>query len=93
MAAPSSTQLTSAGYSLSNGVYSQTFGSIVVSFTISDEPSGGLLAINLNGDTSASDAANAAASVGKLGYQAASAFAGNAGLGGAGGQTYYGQSL
>lgn len=91
MAAPTSTQLTSAGYSLSNGAYSKTFGSIVVSFTISDEPGSGLLAVNLNGDTSASDAANAAASLATLGYPTGGAA--NFVLGGPGGQTYYGQSL
>jgi hypothetical protein len=91
MAAPTSTQLTTAGYTLSNGVYGKSFGGIVVSFNISDEPSGGLLAVNLNGDLSSTDAANAAASLASLGYPVNTP--GNFSFSGLNGATYYGQSL
>lgn len=91
MAAPTGTALTSAGYTLSNGVYTNTFGSIVVSFTISDEPGSGLLSVALNGDTSASDAANAAASLASLGYPVNTP--GNFSFNGLNGLTTYSQSL
>jgi hypothetical protein len=91
LAAPNSTALTSAGYTLSSGAYSKTFGSIVVSFTISDEPDSGLLAVNLNGDVSATDAANAAVSLASLGYPVNGGA--NFFLSGLNGMTYYGQSL
>lgn len=86
---PTGTQLTTAGYTLSNGVYSKTFGSITVNFTISDEPDTGTLTIVPNGDVSATDIANALASVTALGYGNFAATT----LGAAGGQTYYGQTL
>ena len=86
MAAPTGTALTGAGYSLSSGAYSKTFGSIVVSFVISDEPDTGNLTVSMNGDTSGSDAANAEASLAALGYP-------NIVLSNPGGLQSYGQSL
>jgi len=91
MAAPSSAALTTAGYTLSNGVYSKTFGSIVVSFTISTEPSGGLLSVSTNGDTSTTDSANVQASLASLGYSVGSG--GNFSFNGLNGLTTYSQSL
>jgi hypothetical protein len=90
MAAPTSGQLTGAGYTLSNGIYSKTFGSIFVSFTIATEPSGGLLSDAINGDTSATDAANAQASIASLGYAVGS---GNNNVIGLNGLQSYSQSL
>ena len=90
MAAPTSSQLTTAGYSLSNGAYSKTFGSITVSFTISDEPGSGLLSVAANGDVTSSDYANAQASLSALGYPAGSS---NYALTFAGGLQSYSQSL
>jgi hypothetical protein len=73
MAAPSSGALTTAGYTLASGVYGQTFGSIVVSFNISDEPDSGFFTINPNGAPIAvTDVANVVASLTALGYNVAS---------------------
>jgi hypothetical protein len=83
---PTGTQLTAAGYTLANGVYTNTFGTITVNFTISDEPDTGNLTVNMNGDTSASDAANAQASLAALGYV-------NFVMTNPGGLQSYGQSL
>ena len=99
--------LTGAGYTLANGVYSKSFGSIVVTFNIGSEPGTGTMSIATNGDVSATDIANVQASLAGFGY--ANNFfqnglyqvvgSGQAGafpavnVGGAGGCTYYGQTL
>lgn len=85
---PTGTQLTTASYTLTNGVYTKTFGSITVNFTISDEPDTGTVTVVANGDVSATDIANAAASLTSFGYNMT-----GVPLGAAGGQTFYGQSL
>lgn len=64
--------LTGNGYTLTNGVYTQTFGSIVVNITLGTEVEGaGFYAtVNIlpNGDISAADAASVAANLVKLGF-------------------------
>lgn len=80
--------LTGAGYALSNGVYSKTFGTFTVNFTISDEPSGGVLTVIPNGDVTAADIASVQASLVGFGYNVTLAP-----LTAAGGLTYYGQSI
>jgi len=85
---PNATNLTDAGYTLTNGVWSQTFGAIVVSFTISDQPCSGVLAININGDVDPADAENVMTNLGTMGYSL-----GNVNLLATCGQNYYGQTL
>ena len=87
--------LTGNGYTLSNGVYSQAFGSIVVSITLSTEAEGAGFAASLNiqpnGDISAADAASVAANLVLLGFrQFANWPAGNFPLTGAGAATGFG---
>jgi hypothetical protein len=84
-------ELTDAGYSLSNGVYTQSFGSIVVNISV-PQVSGvsGTLSVEFNGDASESDFADAQASLSSLGYPADQT---NYALSPAGGMTYYGQTL
>jgi hypothetical protein len=64
--------LTGAGYTLANGVYSKSFGSILVSITLFTEAEGsgsaGFLQVVPNSDVTAADAANAAASLQSLGF-------------------------
>jgi hypothetical protein len=83
---PTADDLTAASYTLSNGVYSQTFGSIVVNFVISDEPSTGNVTVEMNGDSDPTDIAAAQASLASLDYV-------NIVLTNAGGLQSYGQSL
>jgi hypothetical protein len=85
---PTAGALTGAGYTLTAGVYSKTFGTFTVNFIISDEPSGGTLTVIPNGDVSAADIASVQASLGSLGYSV-----GLAPLTAAGGLTVYGQSI
>lgn len=63
--------LTGNGYTLSNGVYSQTFGTITVNITLSTEVEGGGFAASVNvlpnADISAADAASVAANMVKIG--------------------------
>lgn len=81
MAAPSAAALLAAGYTLTNGVYTQSFGSLTVAFTLFDNGtgSGGLL-VSPNGDVSASDAANAQNSISGLGVVTVLPFAPELGL-------------
>lgn len=64
--------LTGAGYTLSSGVYSRSFGSIVVSITLSTEAAGSGFAASVNvqpnGDVSAADQVSASASLLSLGF-------------------------
>jgi hypothetical protein len=85
---PTSGQLTTAGYTLANGAYSRTWGTFVVSFVISTEPSGGTLTCTPTGDVSAADIASVIASLASLGYLVS-----QAGLTAAGGLVAYSQSL
>jgi hypothetical protein len=66
MAAPAAATLTGAGYTLTNGVYTKTFGSIVVNFTLY-ENGNGTLAILPSGDVSAADIASVQASLSAVG--------------------------
>jgi hypothetical protein len=59
-----------------------------VSFNIASEPDTGTVTVVPNGDVSATDIANAMASLNAFGY-----VVNNLPLGAAGGQTYYGQTL
>jgi hypothetical protein len=85
---PTAGALTGAGYTLTAGVYSKTFGTFTVNFNISQEPGGGLLTVVPNGDISAADIASVNVSLGSLGYSV-----GPAPLTAAGGLTVYSQSL
>lgn len=82
-----------AGYTLTNGVFTQTFGSIVVNIAdpvISGAGGTGILSVEFNGDVSPSDFADAQASLTALGYPADET---NYALTSAAGMNYYGQSL
>ena len=70
MAAPTSGALTTAGYTQvgSTGVWNKTFGTIVVSFSIAQGPSGSSLLITPNGDVTAADMQSVFASLSSLGY-------------------------
>lgn len=72
--APSAGALTTAGYTQSpTGVWTQTFGSIVVVFNLVDEPDSGYLTVTPTGDDLASDVTNASNSLSALGYPALAA--------------------
>lgn len=66
MAAPASATLTGAGYTLSNGVYSKTFGSITAAFTLYEGGNGTLL-VTPAGDVAAADIAACVASLAAVG--------------------------
>lgn len=66
MAAPAAATLTGAGYTLTNGVYTKTFGTIVVNFTLYENGSG-TLAVLPGADVSAADIASVEASLAAVG--------------------------
>lgn len=71
MAGIAAATLTGAGYSLSNGVYSQAFGGITVNVTLFTEVSGagfaGLVQVIPTSSATSANATSAAASLSKIG--------------------------
>jgi hypothetical protein len=67
--APSTGALSAAGYAQNvTGIWTQTFGTIAVTFDLRDEPDMGLLTVTPSGDDAGTDVANATASLVSLGY-------------------------